>query len=241
MGIHDGHRGRLKERYVLEGGENFAEHNLLELLLFYAIPRKDTNDTAHRLLGHFGSVRNVLEAPVEELCRVSGINESSAILIRLVGELGERFCDRRGEDVFRFYSYDDMGRFFAERLANVRCERVLAAYTDNLGKLIKLEIVCNGDVNSAIMDSRKIVSTAMAIKAASVVLAHNHPGGTAIPSGMDLDTTRALKGLLSSAGVELIEHYIIADDGICRIMEDEKKEEGKAVELKQNFFMNGRE
>lgn len=233
MGIHDGHRGRLKERYAAEGGENFATHNLLELLLFYAIPRRDTNETAHRLLKHFGTVNSVLEASVEELCTVKGINESSAILIRLVGELGMRYCNSDKTNLLLLASYNELDHFVIEQFSAVQDERVIALYTDVAGRLLKQETVCVGDVNSATMDMRKIVSTAMACNAATVVLAHNHPGGVAIPSSQDLDTTRKLRAVLSSAGVELVEHYIVADDGICRIMESSGERDANTVELRQ--------
>ncbi len=235
MSVHDGHRGRLKERYVKEGGKAFAAHNLLELLLFYAIPRRDTNVTAHKLLKRFGTVDAVLTASVEELCEVDGISENSATLIRLAGELGQRFCRDKTLDAVRFYSYDDIGRFLTNQFLTASHERVVALYLDAVGRLKKLSVICEGNVNSVKFDVRDIAAAAMAIDACAVVVAHNHPGGSPLPSSDDLDTTKNLKNVLSIAGIELIDHYIIAEDGYCRIISECLSNEEKSQGVKQGF------
>lgn len=241
MNLHEGHRGRLKERYVKEGGESFATHNLLELLLFYAIPRRDTNVIAHRLLGKFGTVPAVLSASVEELCEVDGISESSAILIHLAGELGQRYCRDKMMDAVRFYTYDDMGIFLSNQFLTAVQERVVVMYLDPVGRLIKLSVACDGNVNSARFSPRDVAATAMAVNASSVVVAHNHPGGEAIPSSDDIDTTRALENVLSMVGVELVEHYVIADDGYCCIKKEYKAQEERTESdgVRQRFGLGG--
>lgn len=235
MGVHDGHRGRLRERYINEGGKCFAAHNLLELLLFYGIPRKDTSPIAHALLERFGNVNDVLNATVEELCQVNGVNESTAVLIHLVGEMGDRFYRNEAADELRFFTYDEIGLFLYEQFTDKKQEQVLAMYTTNSGKLLKLDTLCVGGVNSASFDVRKLVATAISVDAGAVILAHNHPGGTCIPTGEDLDTTKNIGKVLSSAGIELVEHYVIAEDGCCRIMEELYEE---PAQLRQQYALN---
>lgn len=218
LGLHDGHRDRLRERFVKEGAEGFAAHNLLELLLFYAIPRKDTNETAHRLLKRFGDVDSVLSASEQELCEVEGINQSSAVLIRLCGELGARYCAGKTEDLKRFFSYEDIGEYLVKLYRGITEETVYALLLNNGGALIKAVRICTGSVNSISVKLRDIVAAAISANAANVVLAHNHPGGTAFPSSEDLSTTKAVAAALAVSGIELSEHYVVAGKSYCRIM-----------------------
>lgn len=228
-----GHRGRLRAQYIQTGGKSFAAHNLLELLLFYAIPRRDTKNIAHALLKRFGDVSGVFNATVEELCQVKGISENSAVLIKLTAELGKRYCDNDMVDSVRFYTYDDIGGFLQDQYINVTKERVIALYLDNVGRLIKLGMVCDGGVNSARFDVRKIVADAIAADAGAVVVAHNHPSGSHIPSSDDLDATKMMKKVIESAGIEFVEHYVVGSDGTCRLLE--KCAEQGNVELRQYF------
>lgn len=236
MGIHDGHRGRLRERYIREGGKHFAAHNLLELLLFYGIPRKDTNEIAHLLLKKFGDVRGVLSASVEELCGVPGISESAATLIRLTGELGTRFCKGETKDLIRFYTYDDMGRFFVEEYRGSTKETVTALLLDSKGCLLKKTVLCQGNVNSVALSAKDVIAAAIGVNAPCVVLAHNHPDGTSFPSSDDLATTRNLVRALSLSGIELVEHYVVAGNSYRRIMEDLPPEAETGL-LRQRFAL----
>lgn len=234
MGIHDGHRGRLKERYIKEGGEHFAAHNLLELLLFYAIPRKDTNETAHLLLQRFGDVYGVLTAPVEELCKVKGVSESTAALIRLTGELGGRFYRDETASLLRFYTFDDMGKFLVRQYKGVRDERVMGLFLTSKGMLLKKAVICNGNVSSVNLHPRDIVATALGCNAAAVVIAHNHPGGRAFPSSEDLSATAAIYSALNVNGLELVDHYIVAGSSYCRIL-SESLGKAESGQLRQKF------
>lgn len=239
MGLHDGHRDRLRKRFIEEGAEGFAAHNLLELLLFYAIPRKDTNETAHLLLRRFGDVQSVLSAPIEELCKVEGINQSSAALIRMCGELGTRYCAGRTDDLKRFYSFDDIGEYLVKLYWGVTEETVYVLLLNSGGSLIKTAQVCTGSVNSTAVNMRAIVSAALSANAACVVLAHNHPGGTAFPSAEDLTTTKTVANALAVSGIELAEHFVVAGRSYRRIMEQVKSAE--SARLEQSFFFRADE
>lgn len=235
---HSGHRARLRELYIKEGGKNFAAHNLLELLLFYAIPRRDTNDIAHALLKRFGNVGNVLDASVEELCQVNGININSATLIKLVAEIGGRYCRDDLNSYIRFYTYEEMGEFLQNQFLGVKRERVIAMYLDNSGRLLKLAVACEGGVSSARFDIRSIASNAMALDAGAVVIAHNHPGGSSFPSPEDLDATRQMRRVLAMAAIDLIEHYVVAEDGTTRLLP--KCCEEDKTEVRQYFSFKDR-
>lgn len=217
---HSGHRGRLRKRYLATAGKGFEPHNLLELLLFYAIPRRDTTETAHALLKRFGSVSGVLEASVEELCRVDGINESAAVLIKVVGTLSEDCVVNKTNSDTRFYTFDDIANHMRLQFVTARDERFVAFFMDSSGQLLKAEIINEGSINSANVNVRRIVTRAMELNASAVAVGHNHPGGVAMPSSSDLDTTKLIKNLLDVAGIELIEHFIVADDGVCRVLEN---------------------
>ncbi len=237
MTDHSGHRSRLKTQYIESEGKGFPPHNLLELLLFYAIPRRDTNGLAHTLIDTFGSLSGVLDASVEQLCQVKGISESTALLIKLAGRLGKEGASPKKKTVELFRTYDDIGAYCWQKLCAVNTERVLALYMDSCGKLLKWEYVCDGGVNSALFDPRDIVGRAISLKATAVAVGHNHPGGSAIPSSFDLDTTVNIRALLDVAGIELIEHFIVAEDGICRVLE--KMENTPTKNIKRYFDMNG--
>lgn len=191
---------------------------MLELLLFYSIPRKDTNETAHRLLARFGDVYSVLSADVEELCKVEGVSQSSAVLIRLCGELGARYCSGRTDALKRFSGPEEIGEYLVKLYHGVKEETVYLLLLNNNGSLIRCEMICKGNVNSISVKMRDIVSAAISANAASVILAHNHPGGTASPSLDDLTTTRGILNALSISGIDLLEHYIVAGKSFCRLI-----------------------
>lgn len=238
MNVHDGHRGRLRGRYMKEGGKTFAAHNLLELLLFYAIPRKDTNEIAHSLLARFGDVQGVLNASIEELCEIKGVNESTAILIKVSGELGCRYYNKEVSDLMRFYSYDDITTFLTYQYNEVKVEQVHGMFFTGNGKLLRVEKLCDGTVTSVRFKPTHILSIAVSCGAATVVLAHNHPDGVAYPSSEDLTATRELHRALANGGLELLEHYVVADKTVTGILGMSLSyEDGEGeIELKQRFL-----
>ena len=211
MGVHDGHRQRLRERFIQHGLDSFADHEVLELLLFYAIPRRDTNELAHRLLERFGSVERVLLAPPEELRRVSGVGESAAVLLSLIPAV-ERFARRRtGADTI-LNSVNSAGTYFLALLRNERRELLYQACLDGKGKLLSCRCLSEGGVNMAAVTIRQIVEHALYSGASSVLLAHNHPSGIALPSASDRQMTLQVRDALATLGIRLMDHIIVADD-----------------------------
>lgn len=212
MSIHDGHRQRLKNRYLAEGLDNFNEVNVLELLLFYCIPRKDTNPIAHRLLERFGSLVQVLEAPVEELTRVTDISENAATFLNLITDASRYYMVKRAERCETLTSVDACGAYMVPFFHGKRNETVFLLCLDAKCKVLCCKEIGEGSVNSAGISVRKIVEVALGSNATSVVLAHNHPSGLAVPSGEDVSTTYRVYDALRAVEVELVDHIVVADN-----------------------------
>ncbi len=211
MSIHDGHRQRLKNRFLKEGLDNFDQLQVLELLLFYCIPRQDTNPIAHSLLDHFGSLAQVLEAPAAELKKVPGVGDSVATFLSLVSaaERYHRVSRIASTDILT--SIEACGDYLVPRFHRRRNETVFMLCLDAKCKVLCCKEVGEGSVNSAAVPIRRIVEMALGANATSVVLAHNHPSGVALPSDEDVHTTRRLAMALSAVEITLIDHIIVAD------------------------------
>ena len=212
MSIHDGHRQRLKKRFREEGMDNFSDYQVLELLLFYCVPRVDTNPIAHSLMERFGSLSQVLEAPVEELMKVPGVGENAATLLHLVTEVGRYYLVDRSSRVRILATLEDCAKYMLPYFFGRRNETVFLLCLDAKCKVLCCRQVGEGSVNSAGISVRKIVETALSVNATTVVLAHNHPSGIAVPSGDDVQTTRRIAGALAAVDVHLVDHIVVADD-----------------------------
>lgn len=211
MGVHDGHRDRMKKRLIEQGLDVFDDHHVLELLLFYALPRVDTNPLAHALLDHFGSLRAVFEAPVEELRKVKGIGENALSLLKLIPEVSRRYSidANRFDDILD--SSEKAGHYLAARYMYERDEVVIIICLDAKCKVICCRELFRGVANSAEISIRKIAELALAKNATSVIISHNHTSGIALPSIEDEMTTKRLRSVLSSMGIVLADHIIVAD------------------------------
>ena len=211
MGIHDGHRQRLRERFQKDGLDNFDEINVLEILLFYIIPRQDTNEVAHRLLDRFGSLENVLDAKLEDLVTVKGISDNAATYLTLIREVSRYYQVRKadlGEPLNTVEAYCNV---LVPQFLGRRNEMVYMLCLDAKSKMISCNLVGEGSINSANVPVRKIIETALAANATMVVLAHNHPGGVAVPSAEDIYSTRHLAQVLSALDILLLDHVVVAD------------------------------
>ena len=216
MGTHDGHRQRLKTEFLARP-DSFPDHKLLELLLFYANPRSDTNPLAHELLNHFGSLAGVLDATPEELQKVKGVGEHAAALFKAAKELSGRYLTARTQ-------MDDIARNTRDYFAllqpyffGARNERLCLLCMDGKGKVLGIRKLGEGNVNAVNITTRLIAEAALSLNAAAVVLAHNHVSGIAFPSGDDIATTESLAPFLARMGVELVDHLIFVDDDMVSL------------------------
>lgn len=211
MTIHKDHRRRVKDRFLSEGLDGFAELHALELLLFYAIPQGDVNPLAHRLLDHFGSLRGVLEAPAEQLMQVSGVGEHTAILLSLVRGMSKKYMTSTGGKVIQLNTLSECGDYLMDRFIGFRDEVVMLLCLDAKRAPLACRVVCEGSVNAAEISVRKVVEAALAVNATSVILAHNHPSGIAVPSMEDIVTTRRISYALAAVDIPLEDHLVFAD------------------------------
>jgi len=218
--IHQGHRQRLKERFCKEGLEHFSDIQVLELLLFYAVPRRDTNPLAHELLDTFGSLRGVLEASPDDLVSVKGLGEGAAQLLALIPQLLKRyFASTQGNEEI-LDTTTACGRYLVPRFFMAREELVYLLCLDAKCKLLDCRMLQSGTVNKVGISVRKIMEVALRMGATSVILAHNHTSGIALPSQEDLDTTRRLWSALNAAGIKLADHIIVAGDDFVSMRAD---------------------
>ena len=211
MSIHDGHRDRMKKRFLEEGLDSFTDFQVLELLLFYCIPRVDTNPIAHRLLERFGSISQVLDAPVKELKKIPGMGENAAIFLHLIRDAGICYQVSRSAQAKVLPTLESCAEYLLPFFAGRNVETVFLLCLDAKCKVLCCKKMGEGSVNSAGISVRKIVETALAANAVTVVLAHNHPSGLAIPSPEDMQTTKRVAMALQAVEVILADHVIVAD------------------------------
>ncbi|MBQ7099776.1 MAG: hypothetical protein IJO05_08670 [Oscillospiraceae bacterium] len=209
MNIHAQHRQRVKSRFRNEGLDHFEELHALELLLFYALPREDTNPIAHDLLDKFGSLRNVLEAPVEQLMTVNRIGEHAAILLSLVKGIARKYMIS-GDSEAPLNTMADCGTYLVNRFLGRRDEAVMLLCLDAKRAPLCCRVVSEGSVNAAEISTRKVVEAALSVNATSVILAHNHPSGIAVPSMPDIVTTRRMGTALAAVDIILEDHIVVA-------------------------------
>ncbi|MBE6990748.1 MAG: DNA repair protein RadC [Ruminococcaceae bacterium] len=210
MGLHDGHRARKKKQFLEQGLESMADHEVLELLLYYAIPRRDTNETAHRLMEVFGSLEGVLQSDAAELSRVPGVGEHAAVLLTLLGAVCRRTAlEPEFSDPIR--TGEQAGRCFLRIMGEEKREVLYLMCLDGKGKQLSCRMVAMGGLHLTEISVRRVVDTALRTGASAVVLAHNHPSGVALPSRADQIMTRQVADALRPLGIRLIDHIVVAD------------------------------
>lgn len=220
--IHRDHRKRMKSRFRQEGLDHFDELHVLELLLFYGIPQGDTNPLAHQLLDRFGSLVQVLEAPMEELEKVSGVGEHVSTLLALTRDISRYYTKSRSAAFQILQTTAECGEYLVPYFIGRRDETVFLLCLDAKCKVICCKEVGYGTVNSASVSVRKIVEIALAVNATSVVLAHNHPSGFAMPSEEDVLTTKRVAVALDAVGILLVDHIIVADDDFVSLVDSRR-------------------
>lgn len=210
MGVHDGHRERLKARFLEHGMDSFNDLNALELLLFYAIPRRDTNVIAHALMDRFGGLSGVFDASIPELMDVSGIGENAALLIKLVPQMMKKKELSKVRDMRTFHKSSQVAQFLIPRFMEEREELVLVVCLDTRNSLLCCEVLNRGVVNAVDISTRRLAEHALKHKASAVILAHNHPDGVAMPSREDEVFTAKAQDALRLIGIRMMDHIIVA-------------------------------
>ncbi|MEG1932931.1 MAG: DNA repair protein RadC [Pygmaiobacter sp.] len=212
MGVHDGHRKRLEKRFLENGIESFEAVNVLELLLFFTHKRCDTNEIAHALLERFDTFSGVLDAPYDMLLEVPGIGPASASLLKLVQAITGFYMNDRVDSCKIINSTQSAGRYFVPRFIGKRNEEVHVLLLDDKNKILRCTKLFEGTVNMAPITVKKVISEVVATNATGVILAHNHPGGLALPSANDKRATAQLCQALGLINVRFIDHIIVAEN-----------------------------
>lgn len=212
VNIHDGHRDRMRERFSQTGFSGMQSHEMLEMLLYYSIPRKDTNPIAHALIDRFGSIAGVLEAGEDQLLMVDGITQNSVTLIKMLIPLFHEYRKQSSEGK-RLTTADETGRFLCNYYAGVMKERVTVICTDASCKVLAFETVCEGDSGNCLVNCRRLVEIVLKYPmTTAIIIAHNHPGGLALPSREDINSTNELVKTMRSMNISVVDHIIVAGD-----------------------------
>lgn len=220
--IHAGHRERLRERFRTAGLQSFSEHEILELLLTFAIPQKDVNPLAHELIARFGRLSHVLEADESELLRVPGVGRNAAALLNMMPQLMR--CYRKSALGERpvIVNFADARDYCAPLFLGAQMEHAYLICLDQSGRVLHPALLHTGTLDEVMLYPRLVVETALRHHAHAVLLAHNHPGGTAYASQADLETTIRLGAVLSQLGIRLVDHLIVADGQVHSMMRDRR-------------------
>ena len=210
--LHDGHRMRMRNRYLKEGIDSFEPHEILELLLYYAIPRKDINELAHKLIDKFGSISNVFDADVESLKQVDGIGENAAILLSMIPQLSRIYNQSKWDRKTSLASVDAVGQYAIAMYTGKNDEEFGIICLDSNRHVHYSGIIIKGTVNQAEAYPRKVVSEVLKHNAVNVILTHNHPGGSIMPSTGDLEATKNIVTALEAIDVNVLDHIIVSGD-----------------------------
>lgn len=210
VSIHSGHRERIRERFRAAGLNAFSDHEVLELLLTYAIPRVDVNPIAHDLIDTFGSLDAVLNADESELMRVKGMGKNAALLVTMMPQLLSRYqLSSLGERPV-ITTLGDAKHYCAPLFIGQSEENIYMICLDQAGHVLHRLLLHKGTVNQVALHPRTVVQTALRHHAHAVILAHNHPSGMTEPSQADVDVTGRIGSALYMIGIRLVDHLIFA-------------------------------
>ena len=210
--IHSGHRKRVKANVIKNGFSQLEEHKLLELMLFYSIPREDTNELAHKLINHFGSFEEVFKADIEQLKRVDGVGENTAIMIAATGETFNRISKAKPPKKRVYKNTKDLKELAFSLLNGEKNEKVFLICFDAKKTLKRYTVISEGDEISSEINMKEVIKNLVDSDSSIAVLAHNHPTSSAEPSASDVDSTRMVCVTLRKIGYALADHIIIGEN-----------------------------
>ena len=210
--LHEGHRQRVKNRFLTEGLDSFEDHQVLEMLLFFCIPMKDTNELAHKLIKEFGTLGSLFEADPKDICRRCGVSENTSILISLIPSLSRRYFKSKWGEKPQLTSSSIAGEYAVSLLAGRTYECFYVICLDSQNRANNSTLVHEGTINEVPVYPRLVVETVLRHQANSVILAHNHPGGSLNPSQDDINITKKITAALEPLTVSVFDHIIVSGD-----------------------------
>lgn len=209
---HQGHRERMKEKLLNIGLDKFGEHEIVELLLFFGIPCKDTNLIAHNLIKKFGSLAGVLDATIEDLFAVKGMTKNAAILLNLLPQLFREYKKSKFEKKKPIVNIDDILPLIDANLQQRDMESLYVICLNAKQRITAVVETGVADLSSVLLSPRAVIDIALRYKAVNLIIAHNHPSGVVQPSDSDIALTIELKHMLKSVDVDLVDHIIVSED-----------------------------
>lgn len=209
--IHAGHRNRMRERFRASSLQAMEEHEQLELLLFYAIPRSNTNETAHRLLNTFGSIPAIIDAPLEEIERVPGVGAGAGIFFRFLREFYPIYAKKHSQAKLIIKRPIDAAQILTQLYTYVQAEAVTLILLNSHKKVLFSGLVYEDGPNAVNVDMRRIAQMALSYDASAMILGHNHPSGVCHPSLLDQRANARIEECLNCMGITLLDHIIITD------------------------------
>lgn len=234
MHMHSGHRERLKKRFFAGGLDGFAPHEVLELLLTFSIPQKDVNPIAHELIHTFGSLTGVLEASAEELMHVSGIGANSAALLTLMPQLFGYYQRDGMREKPMLRNFMQAGKYCKSLFYGKKVEQFYLICLNSQGQLIAPVLLHEGTIDETVVYPRSVVEAALRHNAHAVLLSHNHPGGSLVPSRADYEATRLITNALSAVEICVVDHIIVGGSDITSMAQSNMLVDGRLID-EQSF------
>ena len=207
--VHKGHRERVRERYIKSGLDSFEDHQILEFLLFYCYPMKDTNEIAHRMIKEFGTLTNLFESDALEISKRCKVSKNVAVLVSMIPPLSRIYSSSRWKERTRLESSRSVGQYAISLFIGKTVECFYLICLDSQCKLIYSSLISEGTVNESSAYPREVVKTALKFQAARVVLTHNHPSGLLVPSQEDIYITEKIVNALDAVDIEVVDHIIV--------------------------------
>jgi len=210
--LHKGHRQRVRNRYLTEGLDAFEDHQVLEMLLFYCIPMKDTNGLAHKMIREYGSLAGLFEADPLDICKRCGVSENAAVLVSLIPSLARRYFKAKWGEKPVLNTTSRAGEYATSLFTGRTYEAFFVICLDSQNRVNNAALVHEGTINEAPVYPRLIIETALRNQANGIILAHNHPGGSLIPSNADIEVTRKITAAAEAIAIKVMDHIIVAGD-----------------------------
>lgn len=208
VNIHQGHRDRLRKRFLENGLDGFNDHEALELLLFYAVPRVDTNEIAHQLINKYKTLSGVFDASVDGLCETTGLSKNGAVLLKLVPQMLKLY--NVDDSICTLDNIKSLKKYFLNEYMGVTSECLKVCCLSETLYPVVCATISKGDVNTVEFEPLKIVEAAIKYNSRNIIIAHNHPNGDCTPSDRDVVATRNLKRILNDLGINLLDHVIVS-------------------------------
>lgn len=210
--LHKNHRQRVFDRLENDGLDSFYDHEIIELILFYTVPRRDTNPIAHRLINEFGSLTGVMDADAKSLEKVQGVSHKSAVLLSMIPSLMRRYSIGRANNKAALDTFEKASQYAKDLMTGENREVFYILCLDSKSRLLKAEKLKEGTAAEIVVNPRSAVMAAAGHEAAGVILVHNHPHGSAKPSNEDITLTRKTALALGLIGIPVLDHIIVAEN-----------------------------